>query len=339
MTPIALHNNLNYIYSQSDGNKEPMEELHLEPRPALGQGSSGLFNLYSVPLDMLYSLEDQFQAETSQDREGTQENWLKILAGSFNLITSGYNALDKVSKVLIYFQAIKPNCLSFMPKISKQLPVIGLIVCGIESIIDMRGLKQAYSMLTSIHLPRNYLKKREFDKSDDQLFKSLEWLNQEFGTTSALTARASERSLIRRVYPDCAKKVREMLPQLIREYGLSDPQEWRKVAFDLLRDVNIQSQKKTLMHVTGMIASAITIAGLIAGICLCPYATVLVLIVVGGIFSTMRYGISEGMMHTHGWKFDAGNLIPSYVKKIYHMIFMRCVAPDNRYKAVLLKAL
>ena len=324
MASITLQSNSNYVYSQGL-NENPPEKLHIEPRPTLGQGATGLFNLYYVPLDVYYSLQDQIQAEAARDKEGSQENWLKITAAFFNIITSAYSGLDTVSKILIYFQAIKPNCLSFMPKISKKLPFIGLIVCTIESTIDMRGLKHAYSMLEHVHLTR----------SDKELLRDVKWLNQEFGTRNSVTDKARERSLIRRVYPDCAKKVQKMVPLLIEQYGSINPQEWRKLAVDLLKDVKIQSQKKFLMHSIGMIASAITIAGLVAGMCLCPYATVLSLIIIGGIFSTMRYGINEGMMHMHGWKFDPGHLIPDYVKKI----FTRCVAQDNCDKEVLSRAL
>jgi hypothetical protein len=49
----------------------------------------------------------------------------------------------------------------------------------------------------------------------------------------------------------------------------------------------------------------------------------MVLLIIGSVLSTTRIGVSEGMMHTLGYKFDPYNLIPDYMKTIYQKIFKR----------------
>jgi|GEM_PF-4170245 len=339
MTSIALHSNSNY-YSQSwsAAESEAAREAFLEPRPALGQGASSFFNLYYVPRDFILSMEDQAQAGILRDAEGSHENWLKMIEAPFNIAASAFSTIDTISKALIYFQAIKPNFLSFMPQVSKKMPFIGLIVCAIESLIEMQGFSQAYSVLK--HMPDRL--KASAATTDEQMFRSLMWLNQEYCKRNTESDALRSRSLSRRLYPKCAQKIQELVPQLIQEFGRANFQErsiWRDQTFALLKDVKTQSQKKLLMHIVGLVAAFITIAGLIATLCLCPWATILALMIVGGVFSTIRYGISEGMMHTKGWKFDAENLIPESVKNISRKIFMRCVARDSIDKAVLLRSL
>lgn len=336
MAPVALRSNSNY-YSQgwNPVQSGPSIEMAIEPRPGLGPGTSGLFNLYYVPRDFILSIQDQIHAINLNDREGSRENWLKILEAPFNIIVSIFNAINFVSKTLIYFQAIKPNCLSFLPSISRKMPFIGLVVCTIESLIEMQGLSQAHSLLKRIRLPDrlgNGL------ATDNQMFRSLIWLDQEFCKRNTITDAIRTRSLSRRLYPHCAKKIQELVPLLIREFGRVNFEErslWRKRTCELLKDVKTQSQKKMLMHISGLAAAIITIAGLIATLCLCPWGTVLVLMIIAGVFSTMRYGISEGMMHTNGWTFDKGNLIPQSIKNFSYKIFTRCVARESSDRAVL----
>jgi hypothetical protein len=339
MASVALHSNSNY-YSQSWNaeQSESSKEAFLEPRPALGQGTSGLFNLYSVPRDFILSIEDQARAGILRDTEGSHENWLKMIEAPFNIAASAFSAIDTISKVLIYFQAIKPDFLSFMPQVSKKMPFIGLIVCSIESLIEMQGFSQAYSVLK--HMPDPL--KMSAATTDQQMFKSLMWLNQEYCKRNTETDALRSRSLSRRLYPKCAQKIQALVPQLIQEFGrvnFQDRSFWRKRTCALLKDVKTQSQKKLLMHIAGLAAAFVTIAGLTATLCLCPWATVLALMIVGGVFSTIRYGISEGMMHKNGWTFDAENLIPESVKSLSRKIFMRCVAQDSVEKGVLSRSL
>ena len=45
----------------------------------------------------------------------------------------------------------------------------------------------------------------------------------------------------------------------------------------------------------------------------------MVLLIIGGVLSTVRLGVSKGMMHTQGYKFDPYNLIPDLYKgDLYH---------------------
>jgi hypothetical protein len=139
---------------------------------------------------------------------------------------------------------------------------------------------------------------------------------------------ARDRSLVRRVHHRCAEKVHAMVPELIQEFGRTSSRTrtaWRARSCELLKDVQIQSQKKMLMHVIGLLGNLICIAGLIAMLCGCPYVIPLALLIIGGVICTARYGFSLGMIHTYGWSFDAGNLIPDRIKAVYQKIFARCI--------------
>lgn len=353
MSALAIHRNPNINFGVAlDPKPTPKREMRELPHHYFGPlNIPGIFNLYHIPSEFIATVRDQFEAGRLGDTEGSYDNWLKIFEAPLNLISSLFSNVELAVKLL-------SGCgvdLSHLPsllKVAKVTPILGLIVCAFESGIEIRGLTHATSIFKMLDTSFETLTDNP-EEMDRVILENLNRLNQAYcDDTSAveriknlkfsyldrvqkeerirqytyLTCGAKDRSLIRRVHSRCAQKVHALVPQLLQEYTRIQPEDtagWRARSCALLTDVKKQSYKKIVMHVLGLLAVAITIAGLIATLCGCPFAVPFTLLLIGGILSTGRVIISDGMMHTRGYTLDPYNLIPNWIKNLYHKIFHR----------------
>lgn len=342
MTAISRSAYSNFNFNPLRG-APPAEPIVV--RTYLGQGLScttNLINLLYAPCDFVFSARDQIEAEKVGDVEGSYENWLRIIAAPLNATASmSYNA-PNIQAFLTYIGS-NASTWSGFGLIAKRAPFVGVAACTIESIYEMMGVREGVSMLKLLG------SKPIETRTDRELFQTLQRIHTQYGKQNRnvlrmderscenMTQSAKDRALIRRVHHRCSDRIHEMVPALIREYNFTVPQErenWRQQSIELLQDIKIQSQKKTALHLTGLLANVITLVALIAILCACPYTFPLVLLIVGGVFYIARYGISEGMMHTRGWHFDGANLIPQCVKALYRALFVRSVLPHDEHTQI-----
>ncbi len=325
-----------------------------------------MLNLFYAPSDIAESVIDQVHSEKTADMEGSRDNCLRLIESPFNIVSSGFSNIEIITTILSYFNVSSAQ-FSVLTSLLKKVPILGLIICGFEVLMEGSGMKRAMALRSALSLPDSSLKGQELSSAQIMSLLSLykEYCHRDEVTISliedlvqrkfpALTAQervekvreyetlawgAKDRQLIRRLFPRCAQEVQEKVPQLLRNMATGNfihEKEWRLEAKELLSDVKMQLNKKMVMHVMGLLAIALTIAALIAVLCACPYVIPLVLIIVSSVFSTVRCAIDIGMMDTKGYHFVGSNFIPNCLKpschKIanwYHRTFTQSTLPEG----------
>lgn len=198
-----------------------------------------------------------------------------------------------------------------------------------ETVLKSIEEKVYLSQLTKLHENYFQISPKKEKKIRDYVEKQLEGkTSQEKEERIHLITQANlqryKNNLIRRVHPWLANKIEESVPHIIQ--NLQSPQadkkeEAMRKAESIFKDIRIQSQKKLMIHIIGLVALALTIAGLIVGCFSCPFLIPFALLMIGSGLSFVRYYLHCGFMDSEGWNFSIENCIPKPVKKIYRKVF------------------
>lgn len=141
--------------------------------------------------------------------------------------------------------------------------------------------------------------------------------------------KRKKNELIRKVHPWLATRIEESLPDLIKNLQSIDPcirDEAREKALSLFNNIKIQSEKKMIVHSTGLVAIAFTIAGLILSCFALPLGIAIAFLTIGSALGFTRYCMYYGWMDCEGWKFSAYNCIPNFIRKFYEERFLKQAA-------------
>ncbi len=148
------------------------------------------------------------------------------------------------------------------------------------------------------------------------------------GNPGDLTAKKNE--LIRRVHPWLADAIEQALPTTIKNLQGPDSlkrAEGKQKAEEIFHHIQLQSQKKILVHSIGLAAVITTTIGLILGCFAVPFFIPFIVLLAGAVLALGRYYLNEGLMDSKGWDFKVENCIPSIVKAIYQKIIESEPAP------------
>ena len=132
--------------------------------------------------------------------------------------------------------------------------------------------------------------------------------------------KRKQAELTRRVQPWLQERIAANAPKLIEDLESQVPareQAAVEKAEALFTNIKTQSDKKTLIHILGIIAVLFTVAGLIAGCISCPFLVPLLLLLCGTAFAVARGLVYTGTINLEGWSFSASACIPQVLKDIY----------------------
>jgi hypothetical protein len=262
-----------------------------------------------------------------------------------------------------------PPLLSIAGPVLKSITAAAFILCAIEGIIEAVGLIRSFQFYRKIYpfdienlkseLSRDILenleeniyltkmqniRKKYFHISAKKLREINHCIQNKFNHLTLEEKKEKQaqiiqshfdikkNKLVRRVHPWLADEIEKSLTPVIED--LRDPKHGKREkakekAAAIFKDIQIQSQKKLLIHTIGLLAVLITIAGLIAGCCACPLLIPCLLLAIGTMLSLLRYYLYWGLMQCKGWNFSVGNCIPDYIKKIYEKI----ISPPHQSEA------
>jgi hypothetical protein len=249
----------------------------------------GITNIVYAPYELYSEIKAAHQAFKIRDGEGFIENSLRIIEAPFSFS----NALLQLSWYGIYFfnSPALQNTLQTTSLLTSSIAAAGFVLCAIETVLETIGLIRTVNFLKTNSL-----------------------------SDHAYLTHMKKHELAHRVHPWLADRIEETLPQIQQGLQSQDPSkraEAKETTAAILKNVKIQSQKKLLIHVIGLLAALITIAGLIAGCGACPFIIPFVILVVGGVLSLVRYYLQCGLMDVEGWNFSVANCIPEIVKKAF----------------------
>ncbi len=165
-------------------------------------------------------------------------------------------------------------------------------------------------------------KHADFPQIEEKIYLArLKQLHNSYFSGSDLTAKKNE--LIRRVHPWLADEIEQALPGTIQKMQSSDPSkkaEAKERAGEIFHHIQVQSQKKILVHSIGLAAVITTTVGLVLGCIAAPFFIPLIVLMAGAILALARHYLNAGFMDSKGWEFKVENCIPSIVKTIYRKI-------------------
>ena len=183
---------------------------------------------------------------------------------------------------------------------------------------DLKHLQREYFIVSQSEMEKiDAIARKKFPElSEAELYRKKDGLTSQF-----LVRKGS--NLARRVQCWFVRELNEKLEPLIEKLSHPDANIRalaRVEAKELLELMDIQSKKKMMAHVIGIIGIVILIAGLIAGLVACPYLLPIVLLGVGGLFAIARYHFALGYWNSRGWHFEIYNCIPAPIRYIHKKI-------------------
>lgn len=126
------------------------------------------------------------------------------------------------------------------------------------------------------------------------------------------------KSLARRIRPWMVHEASDTAHSILMGLTSCDKKN-QELAIDeglkLMNDMRVQNEKKTLVHIIGIIAMVIAVASLIALLAGAPYAVPFVLITLATIIGAGRFAIFSGMLDVRGWDFSFKNLLPTFIRR------------------------
>ncbi len=136
--------------------------------------------------------------------------------------------------------------------------------------------------------------------------------NQNVEEAKKIALEKKKKKFARRVMPWMVKEAEGTVPNLLAGLKNKDEQMQKKclrTGLSLMNDLNIQSQKKKLIHWLGMIALAIAALGFLAMLMTCPHVVVIALTIAATAIAVIRYGIYKGLMNKRGWDSSLNNVV------------------------------
>ncbi|MGE5196290.1 MAG: hypothetical protein ACM3JI_03045, partial [Anaerolineae bacterium] len=134
----------------------------------------------------------------------------------------------------------------------------------------------------------------------------------------------------RRVGPWFVREVEDIVPGLLRGFRSKDPtkrDQAKTLTKELTKDIQIQAQKKMLVHIIGLIALTLTISALAFSMIGIPYIAIPFLIL-GTVVAFLRYLLSTGFLCKRGWAFDMKKTLS---KRLIHS-FDEVLSPIKAYR-------
>lgn len=320
------HVGVNTCYSHLKSNSERKK---IQPYQAFATSNTpGISNIAYSPYDVYTSGKSFFESNTTNDTETQIDSGIRLAGTPFSFANSFTSILDILATLKVLYISSRP--------LMATNYITGLILCGIELIVESIGLKRELSFEKEWIRPIEHLLKKEeltdeeqtemnvhlsklyekyFELTEDELLEiennlpedcSFAEIKQHIG--NALNTKYKD--LARRVDASCAQRLFSHYQEL--KTGMV---EGIKSSLEVVTDVDIQKTKKILLHTIGIIALGLTIVGLTFGLLGFPPALIFAFLIGGALFGIVRYAIAKGLLPTERWHFEVQRLNPFYSPK------------------------
>jgi len=150
---------------------------------------------------------------------------------------------------------------------------------------------------------------KEFENTSVPMEKQLEHLEEQL--QSALNVKKKE--LARRVRPWMVDEANQKTVPILKGLMNNDPAALKE-GLSFVKDIHIQTFKKTLVHVLGILALAIAAASIITLVVGCPVIIPYILIGIATAVGLLRMIAHTTTLDTRGWEIDLKALIPNFLK-------------------------
>jgi len=122
-----------------------------------------------------------------------------------------------------------------------------------------------------------------------------------------------KKKLARRIRPWMVGEASETISPLLRGLVSDDP-EAIKEGLRLADDMHIQSKKKKIAHILGIIALVFAAASMITMMIACPVFLPFLLVGIATTFAIARAGVFSGSLDSRGWTFEPKKLPPEFIR-------------------------
>ncbi|QVL57065.1 MAG: hypothetical protein KFB93_06705 [Simkaniaceae bacterium] len=129
-----------------------------------------------------------------------------------------------------------------------------------------------------------------------------------------IASTIKKKQLARRIRPWMVEEANETVTPLLRGITNDEP-EAIKEGLRLIDDMHVQSKKKKVAHILGIIALVFAAASLIALAVVCPASIPYILAGVAMTFALARAGVFSGMLESRGWTFEPKKILPLSIRK------------------------
>jgi hypothetical protein len=300
ISSATSNENYNYTnlinYSGNNEKKTGLFPIHTPSRESVQKISQEIKKLYTDPLDIpnFYSIV-QLPGHTVLFFRALADGYFRKEKEN---ITDAKLKLCKTSVNATYSIATIANALTVCRELSsfgKSFPFLGLAAAVVSGGLEIKNIGRQIAFIAHC---KSALNKLEKEPENLEAYNFLE----RFLSNSSEANKLHMNRLAQRVKPWYAEKFTIELPQALENKDT-------KKAYELLKNANIQAQKKTVQHILSFLCNVLIFtacACLIAGT---PY--IFPFILFGGIFilCSANYIFGKGTDQI-GWKFSPEYCIP-----------------------------
>lgn len=275
----------------------------------------GMCRIFSLPCECAQRVREVYRAQSLGDNEGVVENVLRIIELPFDMTSTLFNGLDLLFKGLLYFGfATRTPGLKMLSKI---IPTVGLVVGGFETFFELRSFKHTWDMIKVLKLPPE----EALHRFKMQYCQTPQLVNNitAFVRGTCASRDEEERTIDKYIQQANAARARRLERRIGREaanrfYEAMDP--LNELGFEeILDDIHTQVKKQLLLHALCLLATLVSIAGIITMLCGCPLLLPLILVSVSSGLTAVHWVLTEGMLPCKGWKFDISKLLPECLRR------------------------
>lgn len=260
-------------------------------------------NLLFTPGELYHEIGSLYTASQISDNEALADNALRCIQAPANLSNAALQISDYILSAGTFFNWIEEKISTILHPLSQAIAGLGIALVTIELILESINLARAVDF---------------FNDFDDDVENNISKLCSTYDPQD----QVKKNALIRRVQPWLATQIEQETPQILCDLG-SENLEKKKAASEkaviIFKHIQEQCQKKWLIHSLGILAAILILAGLIAGLCTCPYLVPLVLIGIGTVLSWSRNALYMGYLDSKGWNFSFENCIPEIIKNQFNV--------------------
>jgi hypothetical protein len=271
-----------------------------------------------LPCECAQRIREVYRAQSLGDNEGVFENALRIIELPFDMTSTFVNGLELLFKGLLYFGFATST--PFLKKLSKGIPVAGLIVGGFETFFELRSFKHAWGMLKVLKMPPEdalYQFKMQYCQTSQMVKNITNFVKNAFANCSE---EEQQRTIDDYIQQANAARARRLERRIGREaadrfYQAATPTGSELYHQEILTDIHTQVKKQLLLHTLGLLAALASIAGIITMLYGCPFLIPLLLVSISSGLTAVHWLLTEGMLPCRGWKFEVSYLFPECLRR------------------------
>jgi hypothetical protein len=235
------------------------------------------FSFFKLPSDTIHYVKTLKEARFHKEQES-------ILEAKFRLCNTAANAAYSFSALASTLTVIRE-----LTAVGNTFPFIGIIASTISGGMEINNFAKQYQFISQC---KHSLKKLKKDPNDFSAFNFL----QKFTPNSREVNTMQLIRLSKRVKPWYAEKLATELPSALEKKEIIK-------ATELLKNANIQAQKKAIRHILSFFCNFLILGACISLIAGAPYAVVIILFALVCIPYGANYLFGRGVDQI-GWTFN-----------------------------------